>query len=261
VAGSPGWDSNPEVGIYGSKEWNTIKIFLNDSGNFSNSTSLVGERFDIADIDGTNRIVFASKDMNNIGAGAWGGWDSIGFAEPETSIATHTYGSFGANMMAITENPYFYDIDGDSDLDIIFDGWSENDGSNNFSTQISTVEQNGSVQYWEYDEIPGNILCLPWLSEDIDSDGENDCYTSETWTKIENGSPTTSSNFGFNPDGFYDYDGDGDLDGFVIEFLPVNNDYLTWYINVTAFGDNCPNTPNADQADSDSDGIGDACDD
>ena len=44
-----------------------------------------------------------------------------------------------------------------------------------------------------------------------------------------------------------DIDGDGDLD------LLTNG---TWFENI---GDNCPSVSNADQADTDEDGIGDAC--
>ena len=132
VAGAPGYDTGTSTGIpFASKEPNIIRIFLNDNGDFSDTISITGERFHIAELNGTNQIVYASKDLNNIDDDAWGGWDSIGFAEPAMSIATYdNSGNAGPNMMSLTQIPYFYDIDGDNDLDIIFDGWSENDGSN-----------------------------------------------------------------------------------------------------------------------------------
>lgn len=101
---------------------------------------------------------------------------------------------------------------------------------------------------------------------DIDNDGAGDaCDPDMDGDTVENSAdncPTVS-----NP-GQGDRDGDGtgdacdtDADGDGVDDKVDNGDGTFTSISSSEGGDNCPLEPNADQADSDGDGTGDACED
>ena len=133
-------------------------------------------------------------------------------------------------------------MDSDGDLDVVtYKGYLyQNNGSGTFTA----IEDR--LFYSHYDT-------YSIFSADLNQDGKVDFITSFAW--YENTGDLTFiehdvQNEHHRTPSFQralDMDGDGDLD------LLTNTE---WYENI---GDNCPNVSNADQADTDEDGIGDAC--
>jgi hypothetical protein len=136
--------------------------------------------------------------------------------------------------------------DEDSDDDMIPDG-------------VEDINRNGRVDVWEPDPTQATIDVIPDLDDDGDVDGNDLAALASFFDSLTDQDKLAafSAMLGFN--GFpVDGDGDGILDDG--DYSGVAGDNPCVGGNTLLCDDNCPDDANTDQADSNSDGLGDLCD-
>ena len=169
---------------------------------------------------------------------------------------------------------YALDVDGDGDVDVlsasVYDdkiAWYENDGEENFTLRVIVDDTNdtpegadGAYSVYAVDvdgdgdvdvlSASGNDDKIAWYENDGDENFTLRVIVDDTSDTPE-GADSARSVYAL------DVDGDGDVD---VLSGSLGDDKIAWYEN-THIPDNCPEVSNADQADTDGDGIGDACND
>jgi hypothetical protein len=143
---------------------------------------------------------------------------------------------------ATTTNP----TNNDSDGDLIPDG-------------VEDINRNGRVDAWEPDPTQATVDVIPDLDDDGDVDGNDLAALASFFDSLTDQDKLAafSAMLGFN--GFpVDGDGDGILDDG--DYSGVAGDNPCVGGNTLLCDDNCPDDANTDQADSNSDGLGDLCD-
>jgi len=200
----------------------------------------------------TPHLVFTADEV----IGCWAG-DLDGDGDCDLAAATDTYLVWFANNGAGSFTPDTVyntagcgwrvnaaDVDGDSDLDLLFTDWTEsdlfwfeNDGSENFVPHLVDANLNWAHEVWGLN-IDGDGDCdligTDWLTGDIywyDNNG------SQVFTKRLVGN-TGSASYGCWDAFPYDIDGDGDPDiaGTNYNGNGAGNGYVRWFENNGAGG-------------------------
>jgi len=163
------------------------------------------------------------------------------------------------------------DLDGDNDNDLVTANYLSDNISVLFNSGDGTFQD---AVYYNVGDLPSSIFSI-----DLDGDSDNDLvtanYNANTISKFLNiGDGTFQDTINYNVGDFpnavfsIDLDGDGDND---LATTNYGNDSISVLLNLTGpydtdedgiydHIDNCPNTYNPGQEDSDGDGIGDSCD-
>lgn len=182
---------------------------------------------------------------------------------------------------------FMTDLDNDGDNDIITSDRNYPSSAN--TAYVSVLMNNGDATFSPHVDYPvgGNAKSI--YAADLDADGDMDIMTSndrdfppdDVSILINNGDGTSFTRYDYSVGDRPNFICAGDLDNNgSIDIVTANIDSydisILWNIICTDFDgdgfgdpgypendcpeDNCPNTHNPDQTDSDSDGLGDACD-
>jgi hypothetical protein len=210
------------------------------------------------DGDGDTDVVSASRDDDKI---AWyENTDGAGSFGPQQVISTDAAGA---------RSVFAADLDGDGDTDVVSASqdddkiaWYENtDGAGSFGQpRVISNSVNGAWSVFAAD-VDGDfdvdvLIAAKWDDEIVWYDNTDGLGTFGQPQVISTEADGAESVFAV------DVDGDGDTDVLSASWY---DDKIAWYENGGGDGvgdacDNCPNSSNIDQSDTDGDGLGDACD-
>ena len=210
------------------------------------------------DGDGDNDVLWTGNDTTAPGSNedddyahgviAWSRNNGNGTFTRRT-VATNVAMNSGWSTMKMA----LVDIDDDNDLDILV---GIRPGSLSDSKVGHYYLNNGTGTFTAHEhpeDATKPFTYHDWLIADMNNDGRDDIVGTSSWYENNGDLTVTQHNFQYNSDHspmakeVIDLDGDGDLDLVTDE---------GWFENI---GDNCPSVSNPDQADTDEDGIGDAC--